>query len=209
MSIPPPPPPSHDPLLSSTTRSCAQHWVSQISYLPDLRLLSIGTHTYFGVSYPAATTIQVATALFRRTEARLLRRAFTSSKGSPVGIYNSALLCLRVVLLLKRSGAAKISGRPFIASKSRQAGLNRDRCNSSALEIGLCSNPIRLKIGARVHPQSPSSQIFGIFRLHQVESNWIFSDGVTYAPFCVGFYAQREGCRRLARPLVMSRNPTP
>lgn len=28
----------------------AQHWVSQISYLPDLRLLSIGTHTFFGVS---------------------------------------------------------------------------------------------------------------------------------------------------------------
>lgn len=43
-----PTPPSLPAFVKPPAHS--QHWVSQISYLPDLRLLSIGTHTFFGVS---------------------------------------------------------------------------------------------------------------------------------------------------------------
>lgn len=43
-----PTPPSLPALVKPPSH--AQHWVSQISYLPDLKLLSIGTHTFLGVS---------------------------------------------------------------------------------------------------------------------------------------------------------------
>ncbi|CAM9301679.1 unnamed protein product [Ectocarpus sp. 4 AP-2014] len=35
-------------IMTAATHTFARHWVSQISYLPDLRLLSIGTHNFFG-----------------------------------------------------------------------------------------------------------------------------------------------------------------
>ncbi|CAM9994730.1 unnamed protein product [Scytosiphon promiscuus] len=35
-------------IMAATSHIFAKHWVSQISYLPDLKLLSIGTHTFFG-----------------------------------------------------------------------------------------------------------------------------------------------------------------
>eukprot|EP00752_Nemacystus_decipiens_P001972 g1896.t2 len=35
-------------IMAAASHTFARHWVSQISYLPDLRLLSIGTHTFLG-----------------------------------------------------------------------------------------------------------------------------------------------------------------